>query len=121
MIVPAILVGSCFVLAFMGWVMRLGYPGAVLGVGALAGAIAIFRKKDSQHRSAAVIGAIASVIVVFGAISNGNESSRQKAATAASIEEARQKAEASRAHEEDLSERIAALAASTAPWCYPVT
>ncbi|RKH42457.1 transporter [Corallococcus sp. AB050B] len=115
MTVPAILVGSCFVLAFMGWVMRLGYPGAVLGVGALAGSIAIFRKKDSKHRSAAVISAIASVIVVFGAIGNGNEKSRSEAAKAASIEEARQKAEASRAHEEDVSSRIAVLVASTAP------
>ncbi|QAT83449.1 hypothetical protein EJ065_1851 [Corallococcus coralloides] len=109
------LIASCFVLAFMGWVMRLGYPGAVLGVGALAGSIAIFRKKDSKHRSAAVIGAIASGIVVFGAIGNGNEKSRTQAAKTASIEEARQKAEASRAHEEDVSSRIAALVASTAP------
>ncbi|NOJ83436.1 transporter [Myxococcus xanthus] len=115
MTVPAILVGSCFVLAFMGAIMRLGYPGAVLGLCALAGSIAIFRKKDSKHRSAAVIGAIASVIVVFGAVGNGNESSRKAAAMAASIEEARQKAEASRAHEEDMSERIAALATSSAP------
>lgn len=115
MTVPAILVGSCFVLAFMGWVMRLGYPGAVLGVGALAGAIAIFRKKDSKHRSAAIIGAIASVIVVFGAIGNGNERSRTEAAKAASIEDARKKADASRAHEEDVSARIAKLVASSAP------
>ncbi|RKH05530.1 transporter [Corallococcus sp. CA053C] len=115
MSVPVVLIASCFVLAFMGWIMRLGYPGAVLGVGALAGSIAIFRKKDSKHRSAAVIGAIASGIVVFGAIGNGNEKSRSEAAKAASIEEARQKAEASRAHEEDVSSRIAALVASTAP------
>ncbi|AKQ63843.1 hypothetical protein A176_000755 [Myxococcus hansupus] len=72
-------------------------------MGALAGAIAIFRKKNSKHRSAAVIGAIASGIVVFGAI--GNEKSRSEAAKAASIEAARQKAEASRAHEEDVSSR----------------
>ena len=113
--VLVMLIASCFVLAFMGWVMRLGYPGAVLGVGALAGSIAIFRKKDSKHRSAAVIGAIASGIVVFGAIGNGNEKSRTQAAKTASIEEARQKAEASRAHEEDVSSRIATLVASTAP------
>ncbi|RKH47926.1 transporter [Corallococcus sicarius] len=113
--VLVMLIASCFVLAFMGWVMRLGYPGAVLGVGALAGSIAIFRKKDSKHRSAAVISAIASGIVVFGAIGSGNEKSRSEAAKTASIEEARQKAEASRAHEEDVSSRIAALVASTAP------
>ncbi|CAM4535920.1 hypothetical protein [Myxococcus xanthus] len=115
MSVPVILVGSCFVLAFMGAIMRLGYPGAVLGLCALAGSIAIFRKKDSKHRSAAVIGAIASGIVVFGAIGNGNESSRKAAAMAASIEDARQKAAASRARENDLSARIAALPASTSP------
>ncbi|WP_246137760.1 transporter [Myxococcus llanfairpwllgwyngyllgogerychwyrndrobwllllantysiliogogogochensis] len=115
MSVPVVLIASCFVLAFMGWAMRLGYPGAVLGLGALAGCIAVFRKKDSKHRSAAVIGAIASVFVFIGAIGNGNESSRKAAAMAASIEDARQKAEASRAHEEDMSERIAALATSSPP------
>ncbi|WP_233596016.1 MULTISPECIES: hypothetical protein [Corallococcus] len=109
------LIASCFGLAFMGWVMRLGYPGAVLGVGAFAGCIALFRKKGSKHHAAAVIGAIASVIVVFGAIGEGNERSNKEAAMAASIEDARQKAEASRAREVDLSARIAALPSSTSP------
>ncbi|GHG93804.1 hypothetical protein [Comamonas sp. JC664] len=109
------LIASCFVLAFMGWVMRLGHPGAVLGVGALAGSIAIFRKKDSKHRNAAVIGAIASVIVVFGAIRNGNESSRNIAMIRASAEEGQRKVAESRAHEADMSVRIAAAVATSAP------
>ncbi|MCP3105340.1 hypothetical protein LZ198_41390 [Myxococcus sp. K15C18031901] len=107
------LIASSFVLGLMGWAMRLGYPGAVLGVCALAWCVAVFRKRDSKHHAAAVIGAIASVIIVFGAIGNGIESSREAAAMAASIEEARQKAEASRAHEDDVSARIAALASSS--------